>query len=227
MLSMTIQGKNVSVFPCEKPDAPAIYLNTVSGEGLQIYSELQKHPLHPLPDFSLIAISGLEWNHDLAPWDHPPVFKNTPAFTGGADNYLHLLADDILPAAESNLPGTPCWRGLAGYSLAGLFALYALYGTDAFSRIASVSGSLWFPGTHEYIASHPTKCLPDCVYFSLGDKESKTRNPVLKTVRENTESIHAYYQGQGIHTIFQLNTGNHYDHTAQRTAKGIAWLLTQ
>lgn len=224
MLSMTIQGKNVSVFPCEKPDAPAIYLNTVSGEGLQIYSELQKHPL---PDFSLIAISGLEWNHDLAPWDHPPVFKNAPAFTGGADNYLHLLTDDILPAVESNLPGTPCWRGLAGYSLAGLFALYALYGTDAFSRIASVSGSLWFPGTHEYIASHPTKCLPDCVYFSLGDKESKTRNPVLKTVRENTESIHAYYQGQGIHTIFQLNTGNHYDHTAQRTAKGIAWLLTQ
>ena len=143
MLSMTIQGKNVSVFPCKKPDAPAIYLNTVSGEGLQIYSELQKHPL---PDFS---------------------------------------------------------------------------------RIASVSGSLWFPGIHEYIASHPTKCLPDCVYFSLGDKESKTRNPVLKTVRGNTESIHAYYQGQGIHTIFQLNTGNHYDHAAQRTAKGIAWLLTQ
>lgn len=33
MLSMTILGKNVSVFPSENPDAPAIYLNTVSEEG--------------------------------------------------------------------------------------------------------------------------------------------------------------------------------------------------
>lgn len=36
--------------------------------------------------------------------------------------------------------------GIAGYSLAGLFALYALYKTDVFTRVASMSGSLWFPG---------------------------------------------------------------------------------
>lgn len=224
MIHMTIQGKAVSVFPSEKPGAPAIYLNTVSGEDQQIWAELQKFPL---PDFSFIAITELDWNHDLVPWDHPPIFKNGPACTGGADQYLNLLTEVILPAAEKHLPGTPCWRGLAGYSLAGLFALYALYGTDVFARIASVSGSLWFPGIKEYFTLHTAKCLPDCLYFSLGDKESKTRNPVLKTVQENTEAIHAYYQSNGIHTVFQWNAGNHYNHTVQRTAKGIAWLLTQ
>ena len=62
--------------------------------------------------------------------------------------------------------------------------MYALCNTDAFSRAASVSGSLWFPGFKEYVLSHPPIHRPDCVYFSLGDRESKTRNPVLQTVQE-------------------------------------------
>ena len=143
------------------------------------------------------------------------------------DEYLRLLTDVIVASAESELPGTPCWRGLAGYSLAGLFAVYALYGTDAFSRIASISGSLWLPGIKEYVVSHKPRRLPDRLYFSLGDKESKTRNPLLKTVGENTQAIYSYYRSQGIHTVFELNPGNHYNQAARRTAKGIAWLLKQ
>ena len=82
--------------------------------------------------------------------------------------------------------------GIAGYSLAGLFALYAIYRTDVFSRVGCMSGPLWFPGFKEYIFSHEPKKPPDCIYFSLGDKEAKTRNPVLKTVQENTETIRAF-----------------------------------
>lgn len=224
MFQCTIYGKTVSVFPGKNPDAPAIYLHTFSEEGQQVFAELHKNEF---PDFSLIAISDLDWSRDMAPWDSPPVFRNAAPCTGGADDYLHLLTGSILPAAEKELSGTPCWRGLAGYSLAGLFALYAMYQTDAFSRIASMSGSLWFPGIKEYIASHEVRRLPDCLYFSLGDKENKTRNPVLKTVRENTELIHSYYRDKGIPTAFQLNPGNHYSHAAERTAAGIAWLLRQ
>lgn len=121
----------------------------------------------------------------------------------------------------------PSWRGILGYSLAGLFALYAIYQTDLFSRVGSMSGSLWFPGMKEYIFSHEPKCRPDCMYFSLGDKESKTRNPVLRNVRQNTEEIQAFYQAKGIDTVFQLNPGNHYDHAAERTAAGLYWLLSR
>lgn len=222
MHQYTIGGKSVSVFPGKTPGAPAIYLNTFAEEGQQVYAQLGKLSL---PAFSLIAISDLDWNRDMVPWDAPPAFKNGEPCRGGADGYLRLLTDAILPAAEKELPGPPCWRGLAGYSLAGLFAVYAMYQTDCFARIASMSGSLWFPGFQEYAVSHPIRRLPERLFFSLGDKESKTRNPLLQTVRERTEQLQAYYQSKGICSAFQLNQGNHYNHAAERTAAGIAWLL--
>ena len=77
----------------------------------------------------------------------------------------------------------------------------------------------------EYIFSHEPKCLPDYMYFSLGDTESKTRNQVLRNVRQNPEEIQAFYQAKGIDTVFQLNPGNHYDHAAERIAAGLCWLL--
>ena len=60
---------------------------------------------------------------------------------------------------------------------------------------------------------------------SLGDKEAKTRNSVLKTVQENTEEIQAFYQSKGIDTVFQLNPGNHFVQGIERTIAGIQWLL--
>ena len=76
------------------------------------------------------------------------------------------------------------FTGIAGYSLGGLFALYAAYHCDEFRRVASMSGSLWFPDFREYVLSHDFANRPDRIYLSLGDKEAKTRNPVLKTVQE-------------------------------------------
>jgi len=129
--------------------------------------------------------------------------------------------------AEKELPGPPAWRGIAGYSLAGLFALYAIYRTDVFSRVGCMSGSLWFPGFKEYVFSHEPKRRPDCIYFSLGDKEVKTRNPVLKTVQENTEEIQAFYQNKGIDTVFHLNPGNHFVQGIERTIACIQRLLSK
>lgn len=71
----------------------------------------------------------MNWNHDRVPWDSPAAFKNGEPFTGGADDYLRLLVEKIIPEAEEGLNGVPQWRGIAGYSLAGLFAVYAVYQT--------------------------------------------------------------------------------------------------
>lgn len=181
MHTVSIDGKAVSVFLGNKPGIPVIYLNTYSDEGQQVFEAVQAVGCLP---FNLATISNLDWNHDMAPWDNPAAFKKGEPFTGGADDYLRLLVEEIIPRAEKELAGPPAWRGIAGYSLAGLFALYAIYQTDVFSRVGSMSGSLWFPGFKEYIFTHEPKRRPDCIYFSLGDKESKTRNPVLKTVQE-------------------------------------------
>lgn len=219
-----ISGKEVEVYPSAAPNRPIIYLNTVQKEGgkvRQFLSETQA------PDFTLVAVGGLDWNHDMAPWEIPPISKDDTPCTGGADDYLKLLTQEIMPEAERLVAGDFSWRGLAGYSLAGLFALYATYQTDLFSRIASMSGSLWFPDFQEYVFSHEMKAVPERLYLSLGDREDKTRNPYLKTVRERTEAINAFYQQKGIKTVYQLNPGNHFQNGIQRTASGIEWILAQ
>ena len=224
MISFSIGQKQISLFPSTLPHRPVIYLHTFGKEGEAVYRALQE--IH-CPAFTLAAVSGLQWDHDMTPWDSPAAFKKGEPFIGGADNYLQLLVEEIIPRAEKELAGPPAWRGIAGYSLAGLFALYAIYRTDMFSRVGCMSGSLWFPGFKEYIFSHEPKRRPDCVYFSLGEKEAKTRNPVLKTVQENTEEIQTFYQNKGIDTVFQLNPGNHFVQGVERTTAGIEWLLSR
>ena len=224
MYEFTIGGKSVSVFFSAEPDAPMIYLNTYSNEGQQVFQAAQAVGC---PPFTLAVISNLYWNHDMAPWDNPAAFKGGEPFTGGADNHLRLLVEEILPRTEKDLIGTPVWRGIVGYSLAGLFALYAIYRTDIFSRVGSISGSLWFPGWKEYVLTHEPKRPPDYAYFSLGDKESKTRNPILRSVQQDTEEIYDFYRAMGVDAMFQLNPGNHYDRAAERTTAGIAWLLSR
>lgn len=224
MYAFIFGDKHIAVFPCVVPNTPMIYLNTYSDEGQQVFEAAQAAGC---PPFTLIAVSNLAWNRDMAPWDSPAAFKKGEPFTGGADDYLRLLAEEIIPRAEKELAGPPAWRGIAGYSLAGLFALHAIYQTDVFSRVGCMSGSLWFPGFKEYVFSHEPKRRPDCIYFSLGDKEAKTRNPVLKTVQGNTEEIQAFYQNKGIDTVFQLNSGNHFVQGIERTVAGIQWLLSR
>lgn len=222
MIDFTTEKKTVSVFPATFSGDPVIYLNTYSNEGQKIYEAAKAAGG---PPFTLVAISNLDWNRDMAPWAGPAMRKNGEPFSGGADDYLRLLVEEIRPMAEKDLAGPPAWRGIAGYSLAGLFALYAIYQTDVFTRVGCMSGSLWFPGFKEYVFSHEPKRLPDHIYFSLGNKEAKTRNPVLKTVQENTEEIRAFYQDKGIDTVFQLNPGNHFAQGSERTVAGIRWLL--
>ena len=224
MRTFTTGDETISIFPCSESESPVIYLNTFHDESQKVYETAQATGC---PPFTLVAISNLDWNQDMAPWDSPAAFKKGEPFTGGAGDYLRLLVEEIIPRAEKELVGPPAWRGIAGYSLAGLFALYTIYQTDVFSRVGCMSGSLWFPGFKEYIFSHEPKRRPDCIYFSLGDKEAKTRNPVLKTVQENTEEIQAFYQGEGIDTVFQLNSGNHFVQGIERTVADIQWLLSK
>ena len=80
MYTLTIKGKTVSIFPSLEADDPIIYLNTFSGEGQKVSEAVQAVGCLP---FTLVAISNLDWNHDMVPWDGPPSFKNADPCTGG------------------------------------------------------------------------------------------------------------------------------------------------
>lgn len=99
-------------------------------------------------NFYLIALKSDDCNRDLSPWNAPAVFGND-AFGDGAGETLSGVL------AELNNPGKKYYFG--GYSLAGLFALWAAYQTDVFSDVAAASPSMWFPGFTGYMEEHDIK----------------------------------------------------------------------
>ena len=219
----TINGKTVTLYPAMAANQPLIVLNSYDeDEAAAVAAALRTFKD---ADCNLLSVSGLNWNHDLTPWFCPPLSPRDAACTGGADDYLQVLLNGILPQAERMIAGTPPYIGIAGYSLAGLFAVYALYQTDVFDRAASISGSLWFPDFSAYCQSHSLKKRPKKLYFSLGDKEAKTRNDRLKTVQAQTEALVNDFRDAGIAATWELNPGNHFRDAALRSAKGIRSIL--
>ena len=224
MISLEIEGKKIALFGSENTSSPLVILNTYGDEGQEVWNECQKLNC---PPFCLAAISNLDWNNELSPWESPALYKNDGGFSGGADSYLSLLTDKIIPSVCDSMGAKPSYLALAGYSLAGLFAIYAACKTDVFSRIVSASGSLWFPNFEEYVKSQDFIKKPDCIYLSLGDTEAKVKNKILVTVQDKTESLFELYKSLEIPVIFELNKGNHFTEAALRTAKGIKWILEQ
>lgn len=219
---MVVEGKHIYIYGERDVAAPLVIINTFEGDGSGIYSELGK-----LTDtkITLAVISDLNWDDEMSPWECPPLGKNEAPCTGGADRYLEKMAGNIIPAIKNALTDEPEYIAIAGYSLAGLFAIYSLYKTDLFSRAVSASGSMWFPDFAGYVRENDFSRRPDRVYFSLGDKESHTRHPLLQNVEDRTRKIHEYYRSCSIDTVFEMNPGNHFRDADMRLAKGIAWIL--
>ena len=221
-VKFNIIDKEITLYKSTDINAPLIVFNTFEGDGEGVHQALQNMGCTSL---NLLVIGNIDWNHDMSPWYMPSIYSKEKSFSGGADEYLKLLIDKILPRAKELMDGEPKFTGIAGYSLAGLFAVYAMYKTDVFDRVACMSGSLWFHDFIEYCKRNEYKRLPDKICFSLGDKEANTRNPVLKTVEYNTRELSEYFKNLGSEVIFELNKGNHFTDTVLRSAKGIKAIL--
>ena len=215
-------GRTVTVYASGEEGVPTVYASRyvdAGGEVMARCSELG------CPAFNLVSVSGLEWNRDLSPWPADSVMTEDDGFAGGADAYLAFLTDEIVPYAESLLGGGD--RIVAGYSMAGLFAIYAPYATDAFSACVSASGSLWYPGFTEFAETHDFRRRPRSVYMSVGTKEHRTPNPVMRRVNDCTARIRDMLVAGGTEAVFELNPGNHFRDGDLRLAKGIAWTLSR
>ena len=165
-------------------------------------------------NFHLIAVRIDDWNNDLSPWEAPAVFGKE-SFGSGASETLGELLELCGDKSRTYYIG--------GYSLAGLFALWAAYQTDVFKGAAAASPSMWFPGFAEYMKKNEIKT--DTVYLSLGDREEKARSPVMATVGDRIRAAYALLKERGINCILEWNEGNHFRDADLRTAKAFAWLL--
>lgn len=217
----TIEGETVTVRQAGA-GGPVVYLPVPEGDGRAEWEECRRLGCDC---FTLAVINPLNWGDDMTPWECPPLFKNAEPCRGKAVEQLDLLLTEIKPRVERSLDRPATHSALAGYSLGGLFAVWAAFQTDAFDRIASVSGSLWYPRFVDYAAENALVSPLTCAYFSLGDREARTPNFYLKHVADATEAVVAAFEGKGVPTTFECNRGNHFKDEPLRTAKGIRWLL--
>ena len=218
----TLEGRSVTL--CRQEDPRILFLQPVDehDEGL-LDRQLALMERSPLP-FALAAFSIRDWNKELSPWEAPPVFGKQP-FGGGAGETLAFLTQLLLLELRGRCVlgknGVLC---LGGYSLAGLFALWAGTRTSLFTGLAAASPSVWFPGWLDYVKADPIRA--PYVYLSLGDREERAKNAVMASVGSCIREQHALLQND--HTVtLEWNTGNHFQNSEERTAKAFLWLAQQ
>ncbi|MCR5421009.1 MAG: esterase [Lachnospiraceae bacterium] len=178
-----------------------------------------------MKDCSLVVFKVDDWNRELSPWDAPAVFGKDD-FGHGAEETLFFVKNILIPYEKEKINAKENIRIiLGGYSLAGLFSLYCGYQTDDFYAIAAASPSVWFQGWAEYIKDR--EFMAKRVYLSLGDKEDKSKNPLLRTVsdniREQYDSLCSRLSKENC--TLEWNEGNHFTDTTGRCVKGIIWCL--
>ena len=155
-------------------------------------------------DFCLITVKVDDWNKDLSPWPASAVFGNEDFGEGAPETLDFLLKKVLLPCDPDTARRRRIYLG--GYSLAGLFALWAAYQTDAFGNNV--------PQTK-------------AVYLSLGDREEKTRHPLMSQVGNVIRSSYEFLKDNGIDCVLEWNKGNHFKNPDMRTAKAFAWLMNR
>lgn len=173
--------------------------------------------------FNIVLIEADNWNDRLSPWYAPPVFGRE-GFGGKGPETLKWLQDEVILSVE----GTQ-WkenrRIIGGYSLAGLFSLWAFYETGLFEGAVSCSGSLWYPGWDKYMQGRNGP-KGGRVYLSLGDTEEKTKNQQMQKVGERTRRQLEILQADRNISMATLewNPGGHFRDAEERLAKGILWM---
>ena len=210
-----MNDKTMDIYEYGSSQAPVVLIQMVGEHDLPgIEREIMEIRRLTDMEFQLIAVKVNNWNQDLSPWNAAAVFGKEE-FGNGAKNTLEVI--------EKLCADTNKYYCIGGYSMAGLFALWAASQTNRFAGIAAASPSIWFPGFLEYLKGQ--KIQSDCIYLSLGDKEEKTRNSVMAQVGNCIRQAFAWLIEKGIQCTLEWNTGGHFKDTDLRTARAFAWVM--
>ena len=207
----------MKTFEFGDPKAPVCLIQPVDDHDLEgIRNEYEKIRELTGMDFCLTAIKVNDWNKDLSPWEAPAVFGIENFGDGAADTLKEILS--LCTDKDKKYY-------IGGYSLAGLFAMWAIAQTDRFEGVAAASPSVWFPDFLEYIRERKPLCRK--IYLSLGDKEEKTRNPVMATVGDKIRELDSFLAREGFDCVLEWNEGNHFKDFDIRTAKAFASVMSR
>ena len=111
-----ISGLSIHTQMSSVAGAPIVYL---------LGDVADNSPIQVPGGVSLVNVGADLWEENFSPWCAPRVFAKGPNFGNGAQKTLDTLINQVIPWAESELTEPPAYRVLVGYSLAGLFSLWA------------------------------------------------------------------------------------------------------
>ena len=219
----SLEGRPCACFaPQEEGPLPLLVL---CGWGMEEKLPSLSQELPP----ALLFFARAEGDRDFTPWPAPTLQGGRPfangSVLGGAPAFLRWVEGELLPALAARFALNPAQNSILGYSLGGLFALWAVCQSEAFSQCACLSGSLWYPGWVNFLKEHAPK-PPQRVYLSLGKKEEKSGPAVMRAVGDATrQSAGLLAQSLGSeNTVLEWNPGGHFAPALPRWEKALAWL---
>lgn len=169
---------------------------------------------------AVIMVPVRDWDAALTPWPAKSPFRGRPDFGGEAKATLSELLE-ALPAIEAAAGLAPKARAICGYSLGGLFSLFALTHADAFCACGCLSGSVWYEGWVDYLRDLEFDGRNAFAYFSVGTKEKRAAQPAIKRVEDDMRACIEIMQAKGCVTEFATSPGGHMSDIDGRLARGL------
>lgn len=170
---------------------------------------------------TIVTVPIADWRDALTPWAAAGIYREEPPFGGHAARTLAKLCGETIPALEAEMSIQPHARAICGYSLGGLFALYALTHSDTFRACACLSGSVWYEGWVEYLRELDVDLRDSFAFLSVGTKEKRAARPLLRTVERNMEECARILERDGCTVRYQTSPGGHMQHVAGRFEAGL------
>lgn len=211
-MTQTVAGRPVHFAQIGRPSGMLFVLPTFAEDDLPEF--LRKNWPPEAPGFTL-ALLPVDWNRELSPW--PYEGGGRLSFPGEGAGLLDFLPHLPLGDYEKT--------ALVGYSLAGLFALWAMTMGADFDGFGSCSGSLWYPGFTEHLARHLPE-RPCRVYLSLGKREERAKNPLFAAVGPATRETAALLRDAPLcrESTLVMHPGGHGNDPNGRIAACLRWL---
>lgn len=221
MLDLSIAGRPCRLSGSETPDCFLIQPSARHENG-SLDSEVSQLSALTSKPFLLVTIELANWTLDLMPWPDGNISRNPDAGKHGQETLDYIL-QDLLSELERSYGPRPVILG--GYSLGGLFALWASCQTDRFQAIAAASPSVWIHGWIPFAKKHMP--MAKAIYLSLGDREEHVKNQAIARVGDNLRAYYEMLRSQlgPEHSTLVWEEGGHFNENAGRLARAFAWCM--
>ncbi len=221
MEQLTIGGRKCRLFGADNPGFILVQ-PSARHENATLESEVQQIAALSKAPFVLSAIELEDWVVDLMPWPDGNISRDPEAGKHGRDTLGYILMD-LVPELKGRYGSLPVILG--GYSLGGLFAIWASMQSGCFKAVAAASPSVWIHDWMPFARRHAP--MADCVYLSLGDKEEHVKNQAIARVGDNIRAQYGLLREQlgPERCTLVREDGNHFTDNDGRTARAFAWCM--